>query len=681
MPDVDADGGLWYQWYLIHIQSEGYLYYINQFFSYPFGFDITFMPFRNLVYVSQAFIMQYIIGFNWNNLILLTNISSLITYPLSAIGAYLFCYYLTKNKAASFLAGIIFSFSFYHVHMARAQLSVNHIELIPFYFLSLVYFLDRKTVFSLLLSSATFALLFNTDAYYAFFSGLLSPLIFFAYKRESLISSLKSACIYYPVLLLVLIACNFNFFVTNFYLFNSEAAVATGRNSIAKNELLSILYYFSPPEYSMLKTYIPYIGNILYVIVPLIVFCGLVFLRRTSIQVAILCCFLGALILSAYSPYTYWINEIYFKYFGIFRGVARMVLLAYLFLGILFGLAIHGFMQSMYYRKLHQNYKVILFSILTLVLVGNSLNVDQSWWRLSNFSKEVQLYQSIKDNEDIHAIATYPMTQNDVVTGCPETYQLKAQIVHNKAFACGASPFDPYAQAHYAKISDITKSSTIDYLTDHNIDTIMIYNNLQNNSAQINAQLAKDNRLVFVGHLQGTPDSGYISTTDKARDINVYQIKKVVENNKVQKPLISISDKNAEITYEKVSPARYTVDVKHVSQKSQIIFDNPYSEKWEMYLGDTRNLHETQFFLNKDILKTHMRYNEYLNAWVIDVDKLKKEYPNQITINSDKSVSFTATIFFAPQAVFAFGDIISLFTFAVITLYFIIHLFYARYKK
>lgn len=681
MPDVDADGGLWYQWYLIFTESRGDLYYITQLFSYPFGFDITFMPFRNLVYVSQVFILN-IIGFSYSNLILLTNIYTLITYPLSAIGGYLLCYYFTKNKTASFFAGLIFSFSFYHVHMARSQLSVNHIELIPFYFLSLFYFIDKKTIYTALLSAFVYGILFYTDAYYAFFSGILSVAAFLIYSKENLISKLKLFLGYYTVLFTVLIAVNMNFFITNFYLFNTEQAVATGRNSIPKNELLSILYYFIPTEFSLLNTYIPLLGYILFLVIPFIAITGLLFLKKNRIYTTMLVCFLIGVILSAYIPYSYWINELYFKYFGIFRGVARMVLLSYLFVGIMVGLTIAAYMKTNHFKALSKKRFIIYCCVLGGIILLNVLNVDRAWWRLSDFTKEVKLYEPIKNNQNIHAIATYPMVQGKTISGCPETYQLKAQIIHNKYFACGASPFDPYAQQHYKAISDISNKGTIEYLTKYNIDTIMIYNDLLKNANKVNENLQNDSRISFVGRYTMPHDEGYLSTTDAARDVSVYQINKIVEENKKPKGLFYSTDARVKISYKKIAPWKYQLDISNLQGKNDVIFDGPFSKKWNLYIGDFSESNDFTFnYKAKSIYENHERYNQYANVWKLDAKELQERYSDSIHINTDKTTTIKATVFFTPQAIYYAGGIISNATILLLVLYFVIKLPYERHKR
>ena len=112
MPDIDTDGGLWYQWYLHYIKTHQLVYDIANVAGYPLGYDISASPASNLVFSVQLFIMEHISGFSLKNLIFITNLSSLITYPLSAIGGYLLCYYFTRDKYSSFIAGLIFGFSF-----------------------------------------------------------------------------------------------------------------------------------------------------------------------------------------------------------------------------------------------------------------------------------------------------------------------------------------------------------------------------------------------------------------------------------------------------------------------------------------------------------------------------------------------------------------------------------------
>ncbi|PIR43605.1 hypothetical protein COV24_02155, partial [candidate division WWE3 bacterium CG10_big_fil_rev_8_21_14_0_10_32_10] len=68
LPDVDTDGGIWYQWYLHFIHANNLVYDVNIMEAYPFGYDIAFGPISNLVYSTQVFILN-IWGYSWSRLI------------------------------------------------------------------------------------------------------------------------------------------------------------------------------------------------------------------------------------------------------------------------------------------------------------------------------------------------------------------------------------------------------------------------------------------------------------------------------------------------------------------------------------------------------------------------------------------------------------------------------------
>lgn len=645
MPDIDTDGGLWYQWLNVYSHQHGLMPEFTNFIAYPFGLDLSYNPFPNLIYTIHAFILEHIIGFSWQNLMLVTNISSLSTYPLAAIGAAFLGYYLTKNKYASFLVGIVYSFTFYHLLSGRGEMSINHIELIPIYLLSLFYFLDKRSVLSLVISGATFGILFNSDAYYAFFSGIFSLIIVLLYKKESWLSKAKTYATYYPVIFIFLILINFEFILSNLFLLNHGAAVATGRNSIARSELTDILFYFSAVEGSLFH-YIPVLGNFIFIIVPFLYISGALWLRKSRLYVTILACVVVTMVLTTYVPFFYWIDELYFRYFGIFRGIGKMIMPGYLFIGILLGVLLTEFMKSKIGQRLKRTYFILGYTALCAIVLLGGLTTDVTWYRNGNFEKAAKFYEPIKNNQTIHAVAVYPMRQNNVLI-CPQPYSEIGQILNNKSLACGASPFDPYAKAHYENISDITKPETIDYLTKYNTDTIFIYNEIQTDSMAINKLLHADARLTFVGRFVGQKDNSYyISANDYSRDISVYQINKVVADNQNPKPLLSFQQNGQEekVKIQKVNPYTYVIDTGASFGKGNLVFRSPFSAKWEIYSGDYSNTNDLFYFLKKPMTSAkHIRYNEFQNAW-------------QITTNANSHVF---TLYFKPHAFSYLGIVMS----------------------
>lgn len=662
MPDVDTDGGMWYQWFMVYTKNNGLMPEITTLLVYPFGYDLTFVPFSNLIYSAHIFILN-LLGFSWQKLIFITNFSSLITYPVSALGAAALCFYLTKNKAASFISGLIFGFSFYHIFMGRGQMSINHTEFIPFYFLSLFYFLDKKTLSSLVASSLIFSIMFKADAYYAFFSGIFSLIIVILYKNEKITDKFKTFFKYYVVLFIVLFLMNFNFVLSNLYLFEGGQRVLSGRNSIPRNELIDILYFFSPTSGSLLYYFLGKFSFFVFILPMGLVIASLTFVKKNRVLVISLLCFLLGIVLSAYIPSLYWINELYFKYFPMFRGVGRIILPTYLFFGLMAGIVIAEIGRRKLFIKINKKISYFAFVAFCLIVILSGLNVDETWTRSTDFSKIAMLYEPIKNNKEIKVIATYPMTVGEVAVGCPQTYQLTGQIIHNKNFACGASPFSNVAIEYYKKISNINNENTIDVLTKYGVDTIILSNKLLNDSGKINSKLKNDERLIFVGRYTASRDNGYLSTQDLSRDISVYQIKNVVENNKQEKALIYVGENN-KLSYRKISPYKYILSI-NLQRKTDLVFNSPYSDKWQIFIGDLSGFNDLTFLNRKPVfLDHHVRFNEYANSWQLDPVYIKNNLPNDsFRLNKDGSVDLLLTIYFKPKALIYLGELFSYITF------------------
>jgi hypothetical protein len=86
-----------------------------------------------------------------------------------------------------------------------------------------------------------------------------------------------------------------------------------------------------------------------------------------------------------------------------------------------------------------------------------------------------------------------------------------------------------------------------------------------------------------------------------------------------------------------------------------LIFNYPFSEKWQLYYGD---FSKTPDFLinNKQVFQTdHFHYNEYNNGW--NISKAKP----------DKSI--TLTLVFKPHGQYLLSDLIGYFIFTVLILF------------
>lgn len=529
MPDVDTDGTMWYFWARIFAEQHSFYFnYNNIFFGYPYGYDFSNIPFFSLIYEASIFLIKFF-GGTWKAIIGVSNFSALIAYPLSALSAFSLAHYVTRNKYASFVAGLIFSFSSYHILMGRGSITNNHIEFIPLYFLSLFYALDRKTIAAFISSALIFSLAFMTNAYWAFFCGLFSPFFVLWYQRLTLKDGLLLTLKYYSILFGVLILTNINYLISQSFLFQkSNIAAIAGKTITPENQVVNILSFFSPSANSWLSLGYPGGENFLGFVALAFGLAGLFLLRRNRKFIIFLGCFLLSIILASNIPGLFFINKIYFFFFGMFRSVSRFSVFSSLFLAIMTALVLSYLIPKiMSYRQ-----KIILLLfilVLSVSVVFDGLTRNQTFWRLTDFSKIAELYEPIRENSNIKVIAPYPMLLSNGTNGFPPGYQLFGQIIHNKTLVNGVDPTLPASFEYYSKVRDISNFVTVDFLAMYGVDTILIYKNLLPNSMTIINRLKKDSRLSYIGDYQVPADqASYISTNDLSRNITVFQIKKVI---------------------------------------------------------------------------------------------------------------------------------------------------------
>jgi len=670
MPDVDTDAGLWYQWYLSYIQKNGLVYDMMNFESYPVGYDISFTPSKNLIYSTHVFILNNIIGYSWQNLILINNISSLVVYPLAALGAFILSYYITRNKLGSFISGLVYGFCFYAIFMGRGAMSINHIELIPFYLLSLIYYLDNRRISSLVVSVFVFGIMFRVDAYYAFWSGLFSTVFVFLYKTDTPINTLKSALRYYIPLFTVLLLMNLEFLISQLpIMLNKQTLIQMGRNSNPRGELTGLQYYLSLPLYPInrLKEHLGPIS--FFMTLPLYGAAILLYARKKRLYLILLACFLFSVVLSSFVPGFYQINLLYFKYFGMFRGVGRLAMFAALFLALLSGIGISELVKTTFYLRLPK-IKLLAFPLAGLIILISNLNNDVTWYRLTDISKIQKLYDPIVRDRSIIAIASYPMNLGSGNVGFPQPYELIGQIIHGKPLAAGLSRFATNEQRELqSQIKDINNPKTIDALAKYGINTVLIRNKLLADSLIVNSNLKADPRLRFVGNYSAPTDEKNGKTNnDKSRDISLYQLKEPLLNSQ-NKPILYLTNPKTMLTFEKISASKYTITINDLDDSDILVLNLPYSEKWKLFEGDLSKASDLGFFIRKPVLVDKQSiYQNYANGWRLDEFKDKTD--------------IKLTLFFKPRSVIYLDKVLAFSTtFVLCVLYFIYKLKERRGKN
>ena len=126
--------------------------YFSHYLFYPVGANLatqTLAPIAGLI----SLIFQPI------NLAFAFNMMFLLGFALAGLFAYMLAFHVTKNRAASFIAGFIYSFSPIHTIQAFGHLQFTNIEFIPLFMLLLLYMIEEKKPIYTVCAGISFVLL------------------------------------------------------------------------------------------------------------------------------------------------------------------------------------------------------------------------------------------------------------------------------------------------------------------------------------------------------------------------------------------------------------------------------------------------------------------------------------------------------------------------------------------
>jgi len=151
-PPGDNQKFVWNMWYIKHALTNKLPLTYTNYIYYPRGHTLLF----DAVSWFNAFLsvpLQFLFS-----LPLVYNIIILLTFPISGIGAYLLCYYFTKNKLISFIGGYIYAFSPFRFVQSLDHFTLTNIQFIPFFILFYFKVMKEKKTKYLILSIAFFVL-------------------------------------------------------------------------------------------------------------------------------------------------------------------------------------------------------------------------------------------------------------------------------------------------------------------------------------------------------------------------------------------------------------------------------------------------------------------------------------------------------------------------------------------
>jgi hypothetical protein len=137
--DVDAWLNPWATWWTRKVLSEGLNLYHTDYLFHPQGVSLAFHSFSH-VNTALALMLEPLIG-----RIVAHNVTTLLAYALSGFSMYLLVNDRFRNRAAAFVAGIVFAFSPYHIDQTLHPV-ITSVQWTPLFLLFFIRVLEGKRI-------------------------------------------------------------------------------------------------------------------------------------------------------------------------------------------------------------------------------------------------------------------------------------------------------------------------------------------------------------------------------------------------------------------------------------------------------------------------------------------------------------------------------------------------------
>ena len=169
-PPEDNLQDLWNSWYAAVGHTKGSGFFFTDLIKFPEG---TTLYYHSIAY-PQVFLVWLgtkFFGTSLPTVLLLQNLVILLSFPLAGTGAFCLAYHLTRNTWGALLGGFVFAFNPSHVEHAMHHLHVASIQFIPFFVLSYLLALEKKSTAWLAIAVVFYALSALSCWYYLFYCG------------------------------------------------------------------------------------------------------------------------------------------------------------------------------------------------------------------------------------------------------------------------------------------------------------------------------------------------------------------------------------------------------------------------------------------------------------------------------------------------------------------------------
>jgi hypothetical protein len=433
---VPGDGGdgyqfLWDLWWvrfsLVNLHSNPYF---SNYVFYPNAQSLYFhslMPLGGIIAIP--FQDAFGLFFSYNFLLLLG-------YAFGGFGAYSLAYYFTKNRHASYLSGLIFAFSPYHLAHTLGHLNLVSFEAVPFYILFLFKLKDTRSFrYSVYAAVSLLIATFLGDLYYAFILTIFTVLFLvygFLLEGKALLTRKFMAG-------LVLTFAIF-FLVASPVMLPMVAGMSNGQYNYAKTSInaqaiysTDLAAFFIPkPENYFLSNFAKVIGQqfgvnfggaengayIGYTVMALVLYT--IVKVRKNIEIWLL--LTGTFALLSLGPVLHVMGRITFgsntviplpsfliHYLPgglVFQVPARFMVVAYLGLGVLVALGITYMIKEVGILREHRTYKILFVLFLSgLILV----EYNMSPYPLVYDYHVPQFYYQLREMEGAFSVLDLPV--------------------------------------------------------------------------------------------------------------------------------------------------------------------------------------------------------------------------------------------------------------------------------
>lgn len=168
-PPEDNLQDFWNSWY-VAAAPKPHGFFFTDLIRYPEGMKLTYHSFAYPQVFAVAALAK-IAGTDMGTLLLLHNLTLLLSFPLAGLGAYLVVRRFIGSEVGALAGGFVFAFNPSHIAHAMHHAHVMSIEFIPFFVFAYLAALEKRSIAWLCAAIAFWTLSALSSWYYLFYLG------------------------------------------------------------------------------------------------------------------------------------------------------------------------------------------------------------------------------------------------------------------------------------------------------------------------------------------------------------------------------------------------------------------------------------------------------------------------------------------------------------------------------